>query len=355
MSQTAIVPSSNSELARRGGALKALPRRQAAWVAAQTAAAAALGAVGVWFGEPNIALGLALAAGVMVINPRKWWAAPLVFAGVVLGGLAFDFVRLPAVLGAGAVAGAAAAWMLPEHTDSLDYVNGALATAIGASLGLWASLQLLPTGIDGFLSAGLTGATMGLMASTGMLPLAIRFDHPRLPTMREVERTLLPAYRPAVLRAFTLYAQGRKHADLESRRGLCEVATWVFRLQTTLQALDKELRQIDPDDVERRIDAANEAAKGEDEFTQERRKATVKHLKRLLQHRETMAKERRRNEALVEYATAFLEEARASLAIAQELPGETVPEKLPEVLDRLRGQAVSGDARRATRRELAGT
>ncbi len=354
MSQQHIIPSSSTAVARRGGALKALPQRQAAWTAASAIAAVAFGLGGLWFGQPNLALALAIGTGVIAINPRKWWAAPLVMTAVVMGALSFEWLRLPAVLGAGAVAGAMAAWMIPEHTDALDYVNGALGTAIGSSLGLWAALQLLPAGIDGLVAAALTGATVGLMASGGLLPLAIRFDTPRLPSMRHVNRVLQPAYRPPVLRAFTLFASTRRHApDLETRRGLCEVATWVFRLQSTMQTLDKELENINVDDVTARIEACASATPGGDSFTKERRAATATHLRRLLDHRGAIAIERKRNEALVEYATAFLEEARAGLAVARELPGETVPDKLPEVLTRLRGQAISGEARRATKRELA--
>ena len=80
--------------------------------------------------------------------------------------------------------------------------------------------------------------------------------------------------------------------------------------------------------------------------------ATAEHLKRLLEHRAAIAVERGRTDALVEYALAFLEEARAGLAVARELPGEAIPDRLPEVLGRLRTQARDGDARRRTVREL---
>ena len=62
--------------------------------------------------------------------------------------------------------------------------------------------------------------------------------------------------------------------------------------------------------------------------------------------------ERQRTEALVDYALAFLEEARAGLAIARELPGEASPDRLPEVLGRLRDHATEGDVRRRTNREM---
>jgi hypothetical protein len=71
-----------------------------------------------------------------------------------------------------------------------------------------------------------------------------------------------------------------------------------------------------------------------------------------MEHRHLIDIERQRTHALVEYALAFLEEVRAGLAVARELPGEAIPERLSEVLGRLRGQAKAGDARRRTAREM---
>ena len=133
---------------------------------------------------------------------------------------------------------------------------------------------------------------------------------------------------------------------------MAEVATWVFRLQITLQALDNELSHIDPDQVRARIESNRNLGPEVDEFTRERRAATAQHLERLLQHRQAIEIEKSRTDALVDYALAFLEEARAGLAVARELPGETTPERLPEVLRRLRASAQEGDARRRTAREL---
>jgi hypothetical protein len=176
---------------------------------------------------------------------------------------------------------------------------------------------------------------------------------PKLPSVNHIKRSLKVKYRPPVFKALQLFRSSRVHApDGDTRRGLAEVSTWVFRLQSTLQALDAELRNIDPGEIEQRIAHCERSDDETDDFTRERRHATATHLRRLLEHRRAIAVERNRTEAVVEYAMAFLEEARAGLAVARELPGEDAPDRLPEVLDRLRTHSAAGDARRRTAREM---
>lgn len=337
----------------RGSAMSQLPRHQALWVVGQVLAAAAAGVAGLWTTAPEIALTLTIAAGAALANPFRLWAAPLIAGGVTLTGLLFTMAEWPAVLGAGAAAGALAAMLVPWRTDWLDSVNAALGTLTGSSIGLFAGTSLIPETLPLGLAPVLTAAMVGLVGSAGLIPVAIRFDnHPNLPTRREVERVLKVAYRPPVYRALDLFAAARRQTkDAESRRGLAEVATWVFKLQITLQTLDRELEAIDPRDIEDRISKALDTDHA-DEFTRERKLQTAEHLKRLLEHRGQIDVERGRTEALVEYALAFLEEARAGLAVARELPGEASPDRLPEVLNRLRSQARDGSARRQTAREL---
>ncbi|MEZ4237499.1 MAG: hypothetical protein R3F59_15405 [Myxococcota bacterium] len=308
----------------------------------------------VWTMAPELALALALGAGASMVDPRRLWAAPFVVAAVGLAGMLFSLVGWPAVIGAGAAAGAFAVWLFPHRTDWLDVVHGALGSLAGASIGLWVATTLLPASLPVMVSASLTAGLVTLLAAQGLVPVALRFDQaPQLPSAREIQKALRIAYRPPVFRALDLYqgAQGQA-PDRDTRRGMAEVATWVFRLQSTLQTLDNELAQIDPDQVAARI-AQNRAVDPDaDEFTRERRQATAGHLERLLEHRRAIQIERGRTEALVDYALAFLEEARAGLAVARELPGEASPDRLPEVLHRLRASAQEGDARRRTAREL---
>jgi hypothetical protein len=349
---SSLEPVARAALTRRGTAMQAVPYRQALWVGAQALTAGGLALAGVWAADPELAVSLSLGVGASMVNPRKLWAAPLVTAAVVVGGLLTAAIDWSPIIGAGAVAGLAIAWLLPDATDWLDWLNAALAAAATATLGLWAADHLLPQLVGSVWGAALGSGIMGLIASQALIPLALRFDNPTIPTSRQIQRLLQPAYRPPVFQAIDLYNIAIRNApDSETRRGMAEVTTWVFRLQCTLQTLDSELQAIDPAKIAERI-AACEAESGDDEFTKDRRNATATHLRRLLDHRAAIATERRRSEALVEYALAFLEEARAGLAVARELPGEATPDRLPEVLDRLRTHAASGDARRKTAREM---
>lgn len=335
------------------GALAALPGQQVRWALAQLVAGALLAATTAWLVLPELALAFALGCGAAFASPARRWTIPVVITGTVAAGLVFQWMGWPAVIGSGAAAGALATWTLPHRTDALDVVHGALGTLIGSSLGLWAADGIplwagAPAWVAPLVICGLTGA----LAAQGLLPAAIRFDHfPDVPTRSEIFQALREPYRPPALRAIDLFHGARRPPEPATRRGLAEVARWVFELQRGLQTLDDDLENIDPEQIAGRI-ADAEAGTTDDAFTRERRLATAAHLRRLLDHRATILVERGRTQALAEYALAFLEEARAGLAIAQAIPGETVPERLPEVLGRLRGQAQSGLARRATAREI---
>lgn len=339
----------------RGTALPSLPARQAMWVGTQMLTAGVVAVAGLWALHPELALSAAIGVGAGSVNPRKLWALPIVTTAVIAVGMLFTAYNLPAVVGAGAVAGALATWLLPHRTDWLDHLNGALATLTGASLGLWAATLLIPSSLPLVITAVLSAGMVGLMGSQGLLPAAFRYDNgPDLPSPKQIKTELQLRYRPPVFRALELYESAREHApDRDSRRGLAEVAMWVYRLQLTRQTLDTESESIDVVSINERIDRYDDPDPDEDPFTRERHAATAMHLKRLLEHRALIDVEIRRNEALVEYALAFLEEARAGLAVARELPGETMPERLDEVLGRLRAHANEGDTRRRTRREVS--
>lgn len=337
-----------------GKALPTLPARQGAWVGAQIVAAALLGLTGLWAMQPELALSAALGVGASAVNPRKLWAIPMGTIAVVTAGMLIASFNLPAVIGAGAAAGAIATWLLPHKTDALDTVNGALATLTGSSLGLWAATALLPTGTSAVLAAIATSGIVGLVASQGLLPAAFRFDQgPELPTSQQIKQNLKLRYRPPVLKAIDLFEAARKHApDRDTRRGLAEVTTWVYRLQLDRQTLDAESESIDPIAIKERIESYENLGPEADTFTRERRRATADHLRRLLEHRRLIDVEIGRTEAVVDYALAFLEEARAGLAVARQLPGETGPSRLHEVLERLRAHADEGNARRSSAREI---
>ena len=356
MAQSASLPAQRQDAAldsSRERVLGEVPRRQALWVGGQLVGALGAALSTVWATQPELGLVLSIGLGASAVNPRRLWAAPLVVGAVVATSLPFMMLGLPAVVTAGFAAGVAATLLLPHRTDALDLLNGGLATLAGASLGLWAATALLPANLPVMMSAALTALIVGLVASQGLLPSALRFEsRVTLPTRAMVSRSLKVTYRPPALRGLELYDAIRARAPFrEMRKGLAEVATWIWRLQVTLQGLDRELESIDVEDIAGRI-ATCEPDPAGDRFTQERRKATAEHLKRILEHRDAIATERERTQAAVEYAIAYLEEARAGLAIAQTLPGEHAPQRLHEVLAELRRHAEAGDARRRTAREL---
>ena len=344
----------HAELALRGSSLPGLPARQGLWVGTQMVVAAAVGSLGLWAAHPELALSAAIGAGAGMVDPKRLWAMPLVVAAVVLAGMVCTAYQIPAVIGAGAMAGVLSTWLLPHRTDWLDHLNGGLATLAGSSLGLWAATALLPSSVPVVISAIATAGIVGLVGSQGLLPAAIRYDNgPELPTPSEIRASLHLRYRPLVLRAVELHDAALVHApDRDTRCGLAEVATWVYRLQLTRQTLDAEAEAIDPIAIRQRIDSYQNLGPDADPFTRDRRLATAEHLNRLLDHRSAIDVEIGRNEALVDYALAFLEEARAGLAVARQLPGETMPERLDEVLTRLREHAEDGDARRQSAREV---
>lgn len=350
-----LQPLGDASVALRGSALPALPARQGAWVGAQMLTAGLAGVSGLWALQPELALSAAIGVGAGAVNPRRWWAMPVVAVAAVLVGMIFTANELPAVVGAGAVAGALATWLLPHRTDWVDLVNGALATLTGSSLGLWAATSLIPGSVPVVIAAILTAGLVGLIGSQGLLPAAIRFDAgPDLPSARQIKAELKLRYRPPVFKAIELYEAARGHApDRDTRRGLAEVVTWIYRLQLTRQTLDGEAEAIDPSSILPRIEQYTNLGPEVDAFTRERRQATADHLLRLLEHRAVIDVEVGRTEAVVDYALAFLEESRAGLAVARELPGETVPERLDEVLRRLRSHAAEGDARRQSAREVS--
>ncbi len=335
----------------RGDALPALPLHQGMWVGTAVVVAAVLALTGLWALYPNLALAIAIGAGAGAVDPRKLWAIPAGAAAALAAGMIAGSFGFSTILGAGAAAGALATWLLPYRTDRLDLLHGALGVLAGSAMGLWIATGLLPSLPVVISSLVITGIT-GFMGAMGLLPTALRYDAgPPLPTTSQIKATLKLRFRPSVLRALELHdAALRYDPPAAIRRGLTEVANWVYRLQLTRQTLREEADAIDPVAIQAKIAAYQQPSS--DPFTEDRRRATARHLARLLEHRKAIEVEIGRNEALVDYALAFLEEARAGLVVARELPGDTIPERLDEVLSRLRSHAAEGDARRRSARAL---
>jgi hypothetical protein len=350
--------------------LPGLALRQAAWVAASGGVAAMAVLLGLDL-PPLLVLPIALAVGAAIAHPRRLHKGlllvPLSVAAVALvawvGGvhpaLWWDGSLPPlspaTVLAAGGAAGMGAVFLDGRPVDRWRVLHGALGTAAGAGIGAWAASQLVPLSWAGPFGAALAMAITALVASQGLLAAAVEWRFAdRLPTRNKICVALTEPYRAPVLRAWELDQGFEKAApDQVTRDGLGEVAVWVYRMQYALQDLDREAAAIGGSDVEARVRTLrDEAVASDDDFTAERQSATADHLERLISVRDALALEGRRTRALVDYAIAYLEEARAGLTLARVQPGGPMPDRLGEVLHRLRDYGTEGDARRRTHREM---
>ena len=329
-----------------------LARYATLWSVGQGVAAILLGIAGFWQTFPEYAICACIATGASCVLWRSPFAILRLLVAMGLATFLFASLDLSPVLGVALAAGGLTAHSVSRLKDGWDQLNGMLASMAGAGIGLYTALLFQPDLTSNLAGTVTTMFLMGLITSSGLAPSILRSSEPVLPTHRQLCKSLRPPYRPPVIRALTLFNEGRKHMpDKATFTGTAEVTLWVYRLQKTLQLLDTQLQSINIDDVNQRILSCTKT-ENVDAFTVERRQATAHHLRRLLEHRERMEVERLRTDALVEYALAFLEEARAGLHIARELPGEARPDRLPDVLLRLRTHAEAGDARRQTQREI---
>lgn len=338
--------------------LSEAPALQLRWVAA-VALLSLWPLAGYALPQSLLALGLGAAAGLRGAPAARLGAAVGVVGAGYLGALieraqsGGPSVALAlgpgALLAAGFVGGVLA--LRDDKTDRHTLIQGGLLGALGMGLGAWAAVQLTG-GLSGPLAMGL----LALLASSAVFARALRWSEVSRPERAEVvEAALAPPYRVSGVRAAALDDEIERRApDLAARDGLGEVAAWVIRLQWTAQELDRDIAQIDLPALDQRLTALSaELDQTEDPFTRERKRATISHLNQLLGHRGALLRERERAGALSDYALAFLEEARAGLAVARLTPGDHVPNNLPDVLERLRTFSAEQEVQRRGARELS--
>jgi hypothetical protein len=352
-------------------------KRQLGWAAVQGVgallAATALAAF------PDLGFGLALGLGAAVAYPRRATRGLPVALGViaitllagipgdgsstlstwVTPGLAAGFTARglggAQILAAGAAAGVGLGWVAGPK-EPARFAQMALAGAAAAGLGAWAAGQIVPGTFHPALATVSRGVIAGFVASQVLTVGALRFKQvTRPPSPRRVKATLQARYTSPCLRAWELDRDlANRSPDDETRDGLGEVAAWVYRLQWTLQRLDQELESDGLTRLVERIAVlAEEADRTTDAFTRDRKLATLRHLERLHAHAGALAEERSRTEALSQYAGAYLEEARAGLALAHLTPGDHTPDGLNDVLSRLRTHEEEAAAHRRTAREVS--
>jgi hypothetical protein len=301
-------------------------------------------------GHPEIALAVATALGAAATRPARIYLLPIVAMFVVVAALLLSAFGVPMVVAAGALAGFAVG-----TGNFLTRAEAVLAGAGGAGLGLWLTSEL-PAPFDGAIASAMwTGAIVGLCVAQSLLPGALRWHRAdRIPSPGRIQATILPMYRSSCMRAWQLDQELTAQApDRDTRRGLQEVSAWVYRLALTLQTLDGDIARIDPDAARaRRAELLATGPAGEDAFIRERRLGTVEHLNRMLEHREALVLERARAASLQDYALAYLEEARAGLAVARVQAGDHAPENLGVVLQKLRAHANERGVQRKTALEL---
>lgn len=327
---------------------RALLRQQATWIGVGAISAGALGlALGA---STPASWGIAAGLAAIAARPPRVYLLPFALLFVVgctilLASLGISPV-VASALAAGVIVG------LPGWQRTFE---SACAGALGAGVA-WA----LASQVGAAGSALAAGAIVAVGSSLALLPPALRFRarpaRVRMPGDDVIKVSLGEPYRPPVLQAGRLEHQLSVEApDTPTREGLTEVAHWVWQLGLTLQALDKDIASIVPDEVEARREAL-QPREGEvvDAFVRDRQRGTLDHLDRLLEHRAVLVRERARSESLQAYALAYLEEARAGLAVARRLPGEHTPEALGSVLERLREHAADRSNRRDAARELTG-
>jgi hypothetical protein len=259
-------------------------------------------------------------------------------------------------IGAALVMGALLPFVDEGPRDGGRMLNGALALATCSSLAAWASHSVVFAGWRPMASAAVAGLVAGAISSAALLVLAIRHRTvDRIPDREIIATTLDGQRRGAALMAWQIDASlDDLCPDADTRDGLGEVAAWVYRLQWTRQQLDLEGGRLGGGTLEARImDLSSRAAESEDPFSRDRLLASVRHLQRIQSHRCALHSERTRAGALAEFAMAFLEEARTELTLARVHPSGLGPERLPEVLHRLRSYSTDRALARNTTREVS--
>jgi len=325
---------------------EALPQEWGAW----TAWSALVFAAGSWWGLPQdapaLAVGLAVGLGLWAAHPRSRWglfAAGFVVATTVSGAA---WLETNPVWIAGGVAGGLAGQL--RGASLHERLQAVLAGLAGAGVAALAAQSA------GFASdSAALAALVGAGAACALVPLHLSW-RAIPPRERQIRRTLSPALREPALRGTRLYRQlASQDPPPEAHRGLSEVACWVYRLGLSLQQLDHELTALPAREVRQRLEALlDRIDASEDPLLRDRRLATVAHYQQVLAQVDQVRRERERLRSLQEYALAYLEEARLGLLLARTLPGQVVPDRLGEVLGRLRSDATEATALRRTAQEL---
>lgn len=318
-----------------GAALPALGARHLRWAAAVWATVGLLAFLDTPASPWTDGLPF-LAAGLSATPTARWgW----VVVGVPTAAWTLVAVGLPGSLGAAGVATALAARWAPFPTDRFDPWLGALAgmACTGVAMRLAADLP----GLAGTL---LLGAGSGV----GLVVAAWRHDHPDAPSYF-TGSSLHPDSWKDLRHARSLYQEAARLApDVPTRRGLREVTGWIGSLHRTRYRLDRELM---------RQSLAHAPASGpcsEDATVRASRRAQQRHVEAREALRHAVQEERERTQAAADQALAWLDHARARLALITVSPNPGVSPDLDDMLDQIRIHEREHEAHRRTSHDMGG-
>jgi hypothetical protein len=322
-----------------------------------------LTAAGVAASHPAVSLAAAMGIALVASYYRQSLRAAPIALGLIaivwfVGQVADASVAVAEtqILAAGAIVGAGMFSLEKISLDRWHLLQTTLSGIAAAGVGWWCGTRLLGGVPVEPLQAASLAAIFGLITGLVMVVASLRYHTvERIPSPARIRVTLKPEYQTACIKAWRIDRDLEKSApDADSRDGLGELAAWIYKLQWSMQTLDREIEAVSDIGLQARIVKAYEEAEAStDDFIRERRIATAQHLEQLSQHRDDLVLERQRLGALVEYAAAYQEEARAGLVLARLQPGEHTPARLDEVLQKLRSHSNAKDVQRRTARELA--
>ena len=284
--------------------------------------------------------------GTLLMLPR-WRRAVLILPASAMAAIAaalVDLPLLPWVIAAIAMVGAAPD--APSATAG-QRVSSAAVAAIIAVAAMFCAAVIVPLGPEP-LAAGLLSALALLSVGIGQAISHLDTTHNRVPHWR-VRHALTAPHRPPVFRALHRAAQGWTCTqDTDIRSGLDEVSTWVFTLQVHQQAITRDLSVLSST-----APASDTGPVGTDTFAAKQLAAASSLRARQQDHVRTLQVEAERTAALVDYALAWLDDAVASLTVAQRTAQVAPPIDMDRVLGRLRAHEREQDALRRTVVELA--
>lgn len=285
-------------------------------------------------------------AGALMMMPR-WRRTALALPACLLAAAIaaqLDVAALPWVVATVAAIGAAPNTPSPSLGQRVSSAAVATVIAVGAMACASVFVELGSESLVAAVATSLCIVAIGVGQAVSHLDTS----HNRVSYWR-VHQALSVRRRPAVFRALQRAEQGWMCTrDVDVRSGLDEVSNWVFTLQVHQQAIDRDVAVLACATTQ-----STETPDGRDAFAAKQRAAASSLRARQEDHVRTLRVEAERTSALVEFALAWLDDAVASLTVAQRTAQVAAPIDMDRILARLRAHEREQDALRRTLVELA--